>query len=273
MSLSLHTYFEEKNMLKNPIIQNYCTNNDPTQCEEGYRDISDQNNIKDNDFFKNGLRIILFQDAFEICNPLGSSKTKFKLVGVYMVLGNLPPHMRSKIDNIKLVALCREKYITRFGWDLFLNVLMKDLKNLETQGIKVSISGHGKFFKGSLLYMLGDNLGSHDIGRFVKNFSKSVYFCRFCLIRREQLQSMNYEIKALRNEWNYATDAETAATRKSLCFGISGNSSLNSLQHFHVAKPGLPLCTAHDIYEGFAPYDLLLGIIYFIKKNGLNWDI
>lgn len=53
----------------------------------------------------NCLKIILYQDAFELCNTLGSSRKKHKILGVYMTLANLNPWHRSKIDQIQLVAL------------------------------------------------------------------------------------------------------------------------------------------------------------------------
>lgn len=77
-------------------------------------DINDGTVVKNNPFFRDNpkaLKIILFQDAFEICNPLGSSRGKFKLLGMYMMIGNIPAHLRSKSENIKLVALCPEKLL------------------------------------------------------------------------------------------------------------------------------------------------------------------
>lgn len=114
------------------------------------------------------MQIILFQDAFEICNPLGSAKSKYKIIGVYLTLGYLPSYMRSKTDSIKLVELCKEKIVKKFGCDLFFKNIIQDLKILETVRIRLLLSGVEYHFKGSLLFMLGDSLGSHDIGGFVR---------------------------------------------------------------------------------------------------------
>lgn len=114
--------------------------NPPKLCKyEGCFDFNDGNAVKKNDFFErnfNALKIILYQDAFEMCNPIGSSKGKFKVVGVYMILGNLPPYLRSKTNNARLVLLCLEKDLKRFVWDIFLEKLVQDLKTLETIGVK-----------------------------------------------------------------------------------------------------------------------------------------
>lgn len=63
-------------------------------------DFSSGKACKRNDFFKdnnNGIQIILFHNAFQLFNPLGSSKHKHKLVGVYMSLRNIPLNCRSKV--------------------------------------------------------------------------------------------------------------------------------------------------------------------------------
>jgi hypothetical protein len=66
------------------------------------------------------LSIILFQDAFEIVNPLGSAKKKHKLIGVYFTLANLHPSYRSNVDNIQLLLLCRETDLKFFGQEKIL---------------------------------------------------------------------------------------------------------------------------------------------------------
>ena len=107
-------------MLSNEEIRNYCSTPDQCDSKSSFFEIKDGKIVKEYAFFINGLRVILSEDAFEICNPVGSSKGKFKIVGIYMFLGNLPSFMRSKIDNIKLMALCKEKYIHKFGWTVFI---------------------------------------------------------------------------------------------------------------------------------------------------------
>ena len=189
-----------------------------------------------------------------------------------MMLGNLPPFMRSKVDNIKLVALCKEKLINKFGWKVFLDRLMQDMQILETEGVNVSLpNGETKNFVGSLLLMLGDHLGSHQIGGFNQNFSRSTYFCRFCLITRELFAANSYGIEQLRDTYNYSICAATAEGMGKICLGIRENSPLNVLKEYHVAKPGLPPCIAHDLFEGFVPYDLFLALSYFVRKKWFKY--
>jgi len=62
------------------------------------------------------LKIILYQDAFEIVNPVGSAKRKHKLLGVYMTLGNIYAYNRSAVDQVQLVLLRLESDLKAFGW-------------------------------------------------------------------------------------------------------------------------------------------------------------
>ncbi len=121
------------------------------------------------------LSLILYQDAFEVVNPLGSGKTKHKILAVYLTLADLMPHNRSSTAHMQLALLCREQDLTYFGQDLVMGSLVKDLKDLELNGVTLS---DGNVYKGTSCAIAGDNLGSHSIGGFVEYFSKSSHFVR-----------------------------------------------------------------------------------------------
>ena len=105
------------------------------------------------------LQFILYQDSFEVVNPLGSAKKKHKILGVYCTLGNLPAYLRSKVNIIQLVLLCEEKHLTSLSsYKSLFSPLIRDLKKLESEGINVGI---GKSVCGTVAYISGDNLGSH----------------------------------------------------------------------------------------------------------------
>lgn len=75
-------------------------------------DITDGTVFQQSSFFKenpDGLKLILYQDGFEVVNPIGSAVQKYKILAVYMSIGNLTEHARSHVNSIKLVALCKEK--------------------------------------------------------------------------------------------------------------------------------------------------------------------
>lgn len=55
-------------------------------------DVTDGQLLKNNSLIKTEsdvVHIMIFQDAFEICNPLGSSKKKFKIVAKFRNLGGM----------------------------------------------------------------------------------------------------------------------------------------------------------------------------------------
>lgn len=132
--------------------------------------------------FNKTLGLILYQDAFEVANPLGSGKKKHKILAVYLNFADIAPHYRSSVEQMQLVLLCREQDFKYFGQEKVFSALITDLEEI---GI-TTIDGH---VKGTLCAIAGDNLGSHSIGGFVENF-RSSYFCRFCGIDHEIFVSM-----------------------------------------------------------------------------------
>jgi len=51
------------------------------------------------------IPLFLYEDAFEIANPLGSHTGIYKLCGMYISIPCLPPELYSKLDNIFLTQL------------------------------------------------------------------------------------------------------------------------------------------------------------------------
>lgn len=258
-------------MLKNKSVYDMCFYQ-PKSKNGMYFDFCDGHIFKQNSFFKenpNALRLILFQDAFELCNPLGSSRKKHKIIGIYMVLGNLYPWLRSKLDNIQLVALCYEKDVNTFGFPAILKPIINDIKYLETTGIETCMN---TMFKGTLIAMVGDNLGSHQIGGFLQLFNTNSYFCRYCYCK--EFSNPNYnEVLKLRSKFLYEIDADTAEALDTPFNGIKSSSALNDLNFYHVCNPGLPPCLAHDLFEGVVQVDLMLIINKLVKDKCFSYEL
>lgn len=236
-----------------------------------FSDIMDGKVFTDNSFFsenENALQLIIFQDAFEICNPIGTSRKKHKLVGMYMTLGNIFPYNRSKVDHIQLVALCHEKHISHFGFSKVFEKLLNDIKILESNGIEID-STH---VLGSVIVVAGDNLGNHQIGCFCENFNNSIYFCRFCYITRNDFKKGSVVLGNVRTPDSYKNDVRTSYTNTN-ARGVIKDSFLNELKYFHVANPGLAPCIAHDFYEGILPNDLIFIINYWVKQKYISFSL
>lgn len=102
------------------------------QSSEGiFQDVNDGKGAQCNPLFKaepSSLGFMLYQDAFEVVNPLGSSKKKHKILAVYLTLTDVLPHNRSSIDQMQLVLLCKEQDFKYFGMAKVFEPLIKDLK-------------------------------------------------------------------------------------------------------------------------------------------------
>ena len=205
--------------------------------DELLTDFTDGKVFCNNKFFRNekkGLQVILYQDSFEVVNPIGSAKKKHKILAIYMSIGNLPDNLRSHINTIKLVVLCKE---IDFDHKKVYGQIVDDIKTLEERGIQIN----GNFIKGSLVFITGDNLGSHSLGGFVENFIKSHYFCRYCLVTRNEFHSSNgsckvYEPRTIESYNN----ALSRTNNKDYYQGVKFDSVFNQLTNYHICLPGLP---------------------------------
>lgn len=86
-----------------------------------------------------------------------------------MTLGNIQPYNRSKVDQIQLVGLCLESHAKKYGFAKIFENIMKDIIILETTGIKINDT---EGIKATIAVVVGDSLGSHEIGGFSGNFSR-----------------------------------------------------------------------------------------------------
>ncbi|KAJ8050214.1 hypothetical protein HOLleu_03327 [Holothuria leucospilota] len=239
----------------------------PTKQPYSFCDFDDGECVKNNTFFtsEETLKILLFQDAFEIANPLGSARTKHKILAVYFSLGNLYPHNRSKIDQIQLVMLCCDRYIKSFGANAIFDKLVDELQEIEKYGIDI---GYETPIKGGLVLISGDNLGSHGLGGFVENFSACQYICRYCEVKKEEIHENVLALGILRTKESYAQCLLELEQSEGLHVrGVKFNSPFNRLQNFHVCGPGLPPCIAHDLFEGVIASDLHLFLKYLIQNE------
>ncbi|XP_013855791.1 uncharacterized protein LOC106511580, partial [Austrofundulus limnaeus] len=126
-----------KSFLQSPLWRNTKSAEFGDAGTEILRDVYDGQHFKHHQLFSENpesLKLILYQDSFEIVNPLGSAKRTHKVLAVYLSVANLPIHLRSNTDNMFLVLLCVENDLKRFGIDKVFSELLADLKSLETGG-------------------------------------------------------------------------------------------------------------------------------------------
>lgn len=240
------------------------------RSDHTFRNVYDGFGYQKSDYFnkENSLHIILYQDSFELCNPLGSARGKYKITGFYWTLANLAPWHRTHVDHINLLALCKDKDLRNYGFGKVLKPFIDDLKEIERIGLQINENLRVFAY---LMVCLGDNLGAHQIGGFVENFRTNLYFCRFCYIHN--FFGSQSPISEYRTKESHANDINLASATGGQFRGVKNESSLHSLNYFHVCEPtGLPPCFAHDILEGIGPADIMLCIKMFIKKKIFSYE-
>lgn len=86
--------------------------------EECYHDYCDGEIFKQHQLFnceELTLRIFLYSDAFNVCNPIGAYRNRHKIDAVYYVLGNLPRKFRCSLQHIRLAMLVKTATIKSLG--------------------------------------------------------------------------------------------------------------------------------------------------------------
>jgi hypothetical protein len=78
-------------LLNKPYVQRQLSNL-PTSQANVLTDLKDGKAYRSNIFLANNtnaIQLVLFQDAFELVNPLGSARKNHKTLGVYYTIGNI----------------------------------------------------------------------------------------------------------------------------------------------------------------------------------------
>lgn len=238
-----------------------------------YEDFCDGSYFKTHPLFskqQNALQIQLYYDDFETANPLGSKRGVHKIGALYFVLRNLAPKFNSAVMNIHLVALFHVQDLKKYGFDPILEPLINDIKTLESHGIDLPVSSDRVY--GTICQISGDNLGMHGILGFTESFNGR-YFCRLCLIEKADAQSIYSEddpriILRGRDLFEMHLNDLRSDPQASHVFGLKRNSTLNSLQFYHVCF-NYAFDIMHDILEGVAQFEIKL-LFEYLSENVLS---
>lgn len=136
----------------------------PSEEREILREFCDGSYFKEHSLFSKenkSLQIQLFYDDFETSNPLGSKHGIHKVGSMYFVLRNMSPKVNSALMNIHLLALFHTQDIKRYGFNAILEPIVRDIKILESSGIKLPLSEEP--IRGTIAQVTGDNLEVHTL--------------------------------------------------------------------------------------------------------------
>ncbi|CAM4781662.1 unnamed protein product [Rotaria magnacalcarata] len=223
----------------------------------------DGTGVKDNSLLKlnpNAFLIQLYSDGIGITNPIGPKKDEHKLTLYYFVIEDLPDVVRSMLQSIGLVGICCTKYLSLETNPIkYFESMINDLNHLQTTGLSVQSFNGQLHFVFSLL--TGDNLATHKIGGFQRNFN-SGQFCHLCHISYEfrltPLTDISFLPRRVTTHNMYVQQAVKSFNTKPVA-GVVGESPLPHLIGFHPIK-SLPNDLMHDFAEGICPL-IILGML------------
>ncbi|KAK3928351.1 Zinc finger protein 136 [Frankliniella fusca] len=206
-------------LLKNPKIKEMLLKSfreddkPPSSIKKDYKDGEAYKKHKCQHEGGNCIQINLFQDAFQF-NAFGFSSSLFKTLGFYYSLANMDAESRSKIDLIQIAGLILENDLKPSQQEELdekdilkeaIQPILDELIDLKTNGIKVD----GELIPVCLFLLIGDSLGQHTVGGYVKSFSCE-FFCRFCPISKTEFHQDPSMVKPFRTVEEYDAHVKIA---------------------------------------------------------------
>ena len=247
-----------------------------TQATDGLTDFRDGKIFQENCFFNTSepcLRIQLYNDEFEVANPLGSKRLLHKISAFYFSIGNLPAKYRSALRHIHLLILVKHRLVKTYGFEKILEPLIFDLQKLQSDGIELCFEGRTYNIKGGLATISADNLSSHALGGFSCSFSNG-RVCRFCMCHYEDLSdTISEEDCTLRTKTTHSHHLECvkADPKSKSVYGVNGPCPFSHLKYFETTQ-AFPPDVMHDFLEGIAPLVLksLLKALHKLKTVNIQ---
>lgn len=239
-----------------------------------YKSFQDGRYYKENKLFgkeESGIALGLYIDDFEVCNPLGTSRKIHKITAVYWVILNLASKSRSSLNLINLAVLGKTDDVRLFGFDSFLDPLVKDIKSLEQVGIFVPALQ--KYVKGTVFCVCADNLGAHGLAGFQESFIVD-NFCRVCLVSQKQIAStapQDFQLRTPEQHDSLLKELQSGDELRSLR-GVKKECVLSKhLSYFHPIT-GFPADVLHDFFEGIVPVELSLCLKDLVSKRFISHE-
>ncbi|XP_065675481.1 uncharacterized protein LOC136091702 [Hydra vulgaris] len=228
---------------------------------------------------KHALRIHMYIDEFEMCNPIRSHRSTHKLCAFYFFIGNLEHKYHSQLKYIHLCLLVKEKYIKQSKtYAEILKPLISDLIESCLNGIALNINGENLQLYGALATILADNLSAHAHAGFRCAFN-SGHICRYCMLQYEDKEKLLQEtVLTLRTETLHKYHLQGInAGISGRVYGVVKRCPFLDLSYFKLTK-SFPPDLMHDLHEGIIPLILKLLISNLhcdgiVTVSQLNYEI
>lgn len=279
--LSIEAVFEA-------VIKNFEDNRAsiPTEdCDVRYSDVWDSKFVRQHPLFiaLEGaiLGIQIYYDDVEPANPLGSNKGQHKQGVFYWSLMNLPPHLRSNLRSIQIIAVVNSSYLREHGPDLILKSFMDSISELQT-GIEIKVKGETKLFHGILINSVGDMPASCYLAGTKEGVGLAYSPCRICSIKRHELDIFHHESQCPMRERDSHTQQVAAIMDQSISsqtrtalsreYGIVRGCCLLTIPDFDPTKQ-FPHDLMHVLYEGILNLELRLLLAKLFEEAVIDIDI
>jgi hypothetical protein len=241
------------------------TNETVCACDSRFKSFRDGNKYQSSPYFAkypNSLRITLYYDDVEITNPLGSRTGIHKLGCFYFTIQNMPPYLKTKLDNIFVLAFCYAEDMKKYGVNAILRAFVDEMKLLESdEGVRATFD-ENFVLRAVLTSVAADSLAAHELLGFMS--CSANFFCRQCLLTREELHQSPMHPAPLRTE----TQHQKALEKKTENCAVLFDSVLNELRLFH-STTNYVFDVMHDFLEGICKFTLkfVLHHYIFVKKS------
>ena len=210
----------------------------------------------------NVVHILLYTDEFEVCNPIGVSRSKFKMFAVYFKILNFHARHTSNLQSLHLLMLVKSSTLKEVGMEELFSPMINELNKLYFDGIFVD----GTKYYAIANVICGDNLANNFVGGFSLAFSNG-FFCRFCKIcSKDVVTKLNDTCFDERSHVEIVSDAFEKK---------NGMTCVSPFLNLPYVK--MPLFFSpdifHDLFEGISHLVLSTALLCLLKRKLTTLDI
>jgi hypothetical protein len=217
---------------------------------------------------KKRIPFYLFFDDFTGRNQLSHRKKSTSISGFYALFPCLPPEYRSKIESCLLVAAIKTENIKSYGFEKCLKPVIDALKEMETDGIAISVENQEYIVYPCMVQIIGDNKGLNEILNLVGSFISKRH-CRICFEEKSNMAIQTVEnIEVIRNKNSHDNHVAENNWKET---GVKGECCFNILDSFKSYNNKM-VDLHHDILHGSCNFVLSAVLGYYVKEGLLDLD-
>lgn len=206
----------------------------------------------------------VFYDGWESGDPLGSHAGQHEIGGVYLSIPIFPPEFQSCLSSIFNALSFNVKSVAQVGYNAIFEPLVDLFRDLQTNGVELTLPQGNKRLYFVLGLFLGDNKGLNELLGFVASFVGN-QCCKFCKMERvERRVGYEEDVSILRNKLNF--QEEELKLGDSSKTGVKFDSVFNSLEFYHVTD-NWAVDVMHDLLEGDCASVMTMVIQHYVVGN------